>query len=297
MTLTSWDLFDGLRAAQDEVARMARTPGHWASRFGQQAGTGPVLQAWPPAVDITERETGYLVEAELPGIGADDLEITFQDGMLTIRGERHPVGGTPGEKVHRAERRYGAFRRSISMPSHVQADKIEASAHDGVLQILVPKAAEAYAKRIPVQNGKDNRAITGEAGINGGWWPRSRDAGAELPGLIAGLSTQAGRVSRVALQADAFSSIPHQLTVGGHKVHVAWFRHMNVHTVSLTMAARDYLTLLVVPPQASPAAAAEALRLAASGRGAGSPEAILAAAGIAADGDPDRPQPVENVAR
>jgi Family of unknown function (DUF5994) len=120
-------------------------------------------------------------------------------------------------------------------------------------------------------------------GINGGWWPRSRDAGAELPGLIAGLSTQAGLVSRVALQADAFSNIPHQLTVGGRKVHVAWFRHMNVHTVSLTMADRNYLTLLVIPPHASPAAAEQALTLAASGRRPGPPETILAAAGITAD--------------
>ena len=167
MTITSWDLFDDLRAAQDEMARMARTPGHWASRFGQQPGTSPALQAWVPAVDITERKNGYLVEAELPGIEADDLEITFQDGTLTIQGERHPEGGTPGEKVHRAERRYGAFRRSINMPSHVQADKIKASAHDGVLQILVPKAAEAHAMRITVQNGQDNRAITGKAGSNG----------------------------------------------------------------------------------------------------------------------------------
>jgi len=167
MTLTSWDLFDDLRAAQDDLARMSRTPGHWAARFGQQAGIVPALQAWAPAVDITERKNGYMVEAELPGIGAEDLEITFQDGLLTIQGERHPVGGTPGEKVHRAERRYGAFRRSITLPSHVQADKIEASAHDGVLQILVPKAAEAHAKRIPVQNGQDNRAITGKAESNG----------------------------------------------------------------------------------------------------------------------------------
>jgi uncharacterized protein DUF5994 len=134
-------------------------------------------------------------------------------------------------------------------------------------------------------------------GINGGWWPRSRDAGAELPALITGLSTQAGRVSRVALQADAFGNIPHLLTVGGRKVRVAWFRHMNTHTVSLTMGGRDYLTLLVIPPHASPASAAEALRLAASSGPVGSPEAILAAAGIAADGDPDEPRPAENAAR
>jgi len=142
-----------------------------------------------------------------------------------------------------------------------------------------------------------DQATTRARGISGGWWPRSRDAEAELPGLIAGLSTRAGRVSRVALQADAFGNIPHQLTVGGRKVHVAWFRHMNMHTVSLTMADRDYLTLLVIPPDTSPQAAAQALRLAASGRRAGSPEAILAAAGLAADGDPDRLRPAEDAAR
>jgi hypothetical protein len=122
-------------------------------------------------------------------------------------------------------------------------------------------------------------------GINGGWWPRGRDAGAELPALIAELNTRAGRVSRVALQVGAFVNIPHLLTVGGRKVHVAWFRYMNAHSVILTMATRDDVTLLVIPPEANPAAAAEALRLAASGWRSGPPEAILAAAGITTDGD------------
>ncbi len=122
-------------------------------------------------------------------------------------------------------------------------------------------------------------------GINGGWWPRGRDAGLELPGLIAELNARAGRVSRVALPASAFSNIPQQLAVGGRKVHVAWFRYMNVHTVLLTMASHDDLVLLVVPPGASPEAAAEALRRAAAGGPAVPPQAILAAAGIATDGD------------
>lgn len=128
-------------------------------------------------------------------------------------------------------------------------------------------------------------ATVRKAGIRGGWWPRSWDAAAELPGLIAELSTRAGRVSRVALQADAFANIPRKLTVGGRKVPVGWFRHMNRHTAIVTMAGRDDLVVLVIPPLASPAAAAEALELAASGRCAGPPEAILAAAGIAADSD------------
>jgi len=127
-----------------------------------------------------------------------------------------------------------------------------------------------------------------QAGLGGGWWPRSRDATAELPGLIAELSTRAGRVSRVALQVDAFDNIPHKLTVAGRKVPVAWFRYMNTNTVMLTMAGRDDLVLLVVPPLAPPAAAAQALRAVASSPGAGQADAILAAAGIAADSVPLR---------
>ena len=113
-------------------------------------------------------------------------------------------------------------------------------------------------------------ATAPHTGLGGGWWPRSRDATAELPGLMAELSTTAGRVSRVALQVGAFDNIPHLLTVGGRKVHVAWFRYMNTNTVILTMAGRDDLVLLVVPPLAPPAAAAQALRAVASGPGAGS---------------------------
>jgi hypothetical protein len=182
----------------------------------------------------------------------------------------------------------------VPLPGRGRAcDMALASTHD-----IKPTPASA-----PDQTAPDGArlsldpATTRHAGIHGGWWPRSRDAVAELPGLLTELSSRAGRVSRVAVQAGAFSNIPHQLTVGGRKVHVAWFRYMNPHTVLLTMAGRDDLILLVVPSQASPAAGAEALRLAASSRQADLPEAILAAAGIAADGDPARIQPAENVVR
>jgi HSP20 family protein len=166
--MTSWDLFDDLRSAQDELVRQSRMPGHWASgQFGQLPATGPAVQAWAPAVDITERKDAYQVTAELPGVGAEDVEITFQDGLLTIQGERHHAADAAGEKVHRAERRYGPFRRSITLPSHVQADKIEASAQDGVVQILVPKAEEAHAKHIQVRAGTGKPAVTATAVKNG----------------------------------------------------------------------------------------------------------------------------------
>jgi hypothetical protein len=132
-------------------------------------------------------------------------------------------------------------------------------------------------------------ATTRHVGIHGGWWPSSRDATAELPGLLAELSARVGRVSRIALQVDAFSNIPRLLIVGGRKVHVAWFRYMNPHTAILTMAGRDDLILLVVPPQSSPVAAAEALSRAASGCHTGTPEAILAAACLVSGGCDDGP--------
>jgi HSP20 family protein len=161
--MTSWDLFDDLRSAQDEVVRQSRMPGRW---YGLQSASAPAGQAWAPAIDIAEREDAYLVTAELPGVGTGDVEITFQDGLLTIQGERHSPLESAGEKVHRSERRYGAFRRSITLPSHVQSDKIEASAQDGVLEPVVPKAQDAHARRIRVGAGMSKAAVNGTA-VNG----------------------------------------------------------------------------------------------------------------------------------
>jgi HSP20 family protein len=166
--MTSWDLFEDLRDAQDELVRMSRVPRQWLTQLEPRPSTGYAAQAWAPAVDITERKDAYLVAAELPGVVGADLEVTFQDGLLTIQGERHPAADAPDDKVHRAERRYGAFRRSITLPSHVQADKIEATTQDGVLQILVPKAHEARARHIQVNHGRVEPAVTATAIKNGG---------------------------------------------------------------------------------------------------------------------------------
>ncbi|HEY2261971.1 MAG TPA: Hsp20/alpha crystallin family protein, partial [Streptosporangiaceae bacterium] len=108
-SMTTWDLFEDLRAAQDEMLRATRGQG-W--RPGQQFTSGTTPAAWAPAVDISERKDAYLVAAELPGVKADDLEITFEDGLLTIQGERRFAHDSAEEKMHRTERYYGAFRRS-----------------------------------------------------------------------------------------------------------------------------------------------------------------------------------------
>jgi HSP20 family protein len=162
--MTSWDLFEDLRAAQDEMMRATRGRGWRPGQHYDASGTA----AWAPAVDISERKDAYLVTAELPGVKAGDVEITVEDGLLTIQGERHFAHDSSEEKMHRTERFYGAFRRSITLPSHVEADKIEASAQDGVLQIMVPKALEVQAKRIQVRVGKGHTALKpGAAAKNG----------------------------------------------------------------------------------------------------------------------------------
>jgi len=158
-TMTAWDLFEDLRDAQEELLRMNRMRSQRLTQLGHQYYNGASAPAWAPAVDISERKDAYLVAVELPGVETDDLEITFEDGLMTIQGERHLVHDSSEEKLHRIERRYGTFRRSITLPSHVKADAIEASVQDGVLQILVPKADEVQAKRIQVRVGSARPAL------------------------------------------------------------------------------------------------------------------------------------------
>ncbi len=149
--MTSWELFEDLRDAQDELLRLNRLRGQWLTPLGHDYHAGMSPPAWAPTVEISERKDAYLVAAELPGVGIDDLEITFEDGLLTIQGQRQVAPDSSEERIHRSERRYGPFRRSITLPTHVKPDAIEATTQNGVLQIVVPKAEEIQAKRIQVR--------------------------------------------------------------------------------------------------------------------------------------------------
>jgi HSP20 family protein len=151
--MASWELFEDIRDAQDELLRMNRTPAQRLNLFGHRLHPSMTTPPWTPAVDISERKDAYMVAAEVPGVGIDDLEITFEGGLLTIQGQRQVAPDTAEERVHRSERHYGAFRRSITLPTHVKPEAIEASTQDGVLQIMVPKAEEVRAKRIQVRVG------------------------------------------------------------------------------------------------------------------------------------------------
>jgi HSP20 family protein len=167
--VTGWDLFEDLREAQDEFLRLNRQRSQVFGQLGQSHYGGATKAAWMPSVDISERKDAYLVAVELPGVRMDNLEITFRDGLMTIQGERFDMHDSAEEKVHRVEHRYGPFLRSIIMPSHVMAEAIEASAQDGVLQILVPKAPEVQARRIQVHASRKQvePALEAEAGTSG----------------------------------------------------------------------------------------------------------------------------------
>jgi HSP20 family protein len=159
-TMMRWDPFQDLRDAQDEIAQMTQMApmsprlAHALGLHAQQGSGGATATAWAPALDISERKDAYLVTVELPGVEPDDLQITLEDGLLTIQGERHFAHDSSEQQFHRVERRYGAFRRSITLPAQVQAEQIEATFDNGVLQIVVPKMEEAKPKRIRVRPGR-----------------------------------------------------------------------------------------------------------------------------------------------
>jgi HSP20 family protein len=162
MMRTQWDLFEDLRSAQEERTQNQMTSlfAHALGLHGQFQGAARVnTPAWMPALDISERKDAYLVTVELPGVTLDDLQITLEDGLLTIQGERHLANDAADQQFHRVERRYGAFRRAITLPAHVLADAVEASVEDGVLQVLVPKAEEVKPKRIQVRHIGRREAI------------------------------------------------------------------------------------------------------------------------------------------
>jgi HSP20 family protein len=129
--------------------------------------TGEWTQNFSPdlAMDVVEKEDEYLVKASLPGIDPDDLDITFANGALTIRGEVKEEQENQNERYHLRERRYGSFARSISLPASVQAEAIEAHYDKGILTLRLPKSEEVRPKRIAVQSGS-TKVIEGKSNGN-----------------------------------------------------------------------------------------------------------------------------------
>lgn len=107
-----------------------------------------------PAVDVSEDENGYVVRAELPGVKKDAIDVTLEDGVLTISAEtKSESEEKKGERVIRQERRYGKYARSLTLGTQIEEHKVKANYKDGVLELVLPKAEAVKPKRIAVDVG------------------------------------------------------------------------------------------------------------------------------------------------
>ena len=134
--------FDELEEMRGRMARLARTLGDDPA-FQRSAGVFPLI-------NLTEDRDSYRVRAELPGIKAEDLELSITDNHLAISGERKIAEAGESSKWHRREREAGKFSRMIELPDRVDGEKVTAGMADGVLCIMLPKAASAKPRQIKI---------------------------------------------------------------------------------------------------------------------------------------------------
>lgn len=145
MTIVRYDPFRDLRTLQEEVNRLFST--NLTRGFGEEGiGRG----AWNPSVDIYENKEHIVLEAELPGMNRDDFELSVENNVITLRGERQFEKKDETDNYHRVERSYGSFTRSFTLPQTVSADGATAEYRNGVLRVTLPKREETKARRIKI---------------------------------------------------------------------------------------------------------------------------------------------------
>ena len=141
MAIVRWEPANDL--ASMEIDRL--------NRMFENLFEGQARRSWTPAVDIYETANNEVVlKAELPEMKREDISITFENQVLTIRGERKPDESVVRDRYQRFERPYGAFGRSFTIPSTIDAGRITASYKDGVLTVRLPQREEAKPKQIEV---------------------------------------------------------------------------------------------------------------------------------------------------
>ena len=114
-------------------------------------GLLPPSVEWVPSLDLAESEDAVTVKAEIPGIDPKEIEISVNGDTLYLKGERKEEKEEKGKTWHRVERSYGAFTRAVALPAPVKAEKVEATAKDGVLTITLPKSEVCKVRHVPVK--------------------------------------------------------------------------------------------------------------------------------------------------
>ncbi len=146
LTTRSRDPFRELSSLQREVDRL------FGDAFGGSSAPA-TAGAWAPALDVEESEDAFTLHVELPGVSVDDVEVSLEENVLTVAGERRFYEDREGEGFRRIERSFGRFHRAVRLPDRVDPDGVTATHRDGLLTIQVPKAEEAKPRRIEVRNG------------------------------------------------------------------------------------------------------------------------------------------------
>ncbi|HYX78452.1 MAG TPA: Hsp20/alpha crystallin family protein [Solirubrobacterales bacterium] len=143
MALVRWDPAREVDTLQSEVNRLFDT-------FFGGPGDGGGMRRWVPAMDLLETDDHLVLRADLPGLDREDVNLEIKDGVLTVSGERRAEHEERGKNFYRAERAFGSFSRSLTLPEHVDAEKISADFEKGVLEIRIPKPEERKPQRIRI---------------------------------------------------------------------------------------------------------------------------------------------------
>ena len=141
--LSTWPTLDRWSNLRDELNSLFEVP------WGSLNRTGQLFSGWSPALDLYQNNDNVVAVVELPGMRKEEIDISLQDGTLTVSGERKTEART-ADKAERSERYVGTFRRSITLPTRVDSDKVSATYKDGILTITLPKSEEAKPKQIEV---------------------------------------------------------------------------------------------------------------------------------------------------
>ena len=151
--LTRWDPFQELNWWNDRLGRLLGPETARTSRG--DADQALTSGNWLPPVDIVEGKDRIKLNVELPGFKENQVNLTVENGMLTIKGERKFEKEDKEENYHRVERSYGTFVRSFTLPTSIDQNKIQADFADGILHVEMPKREETKPKQIPIAGGKD----------------------------------------------------------------------------------------------------------------------------------------------
>lgn len=150
MSLVRYEPFALLDRLQREFNRLGGFDPSWGESAGDD-NSNIAVSHWRPAVDIKEETDRFVIQADLPGVNPEEIDVTMENGVLTLRGERKSEKTEEHEGYKRVERARGMFYRRFSLPDTADADKIEAKSRDGVLEITIPKTEKVQPRRISVK--------------------------------------------------------------------------------------------------------------------------------------------------